>query len=57
MRRTSFVPQLIKQGYRMCSVATPDTQLFAISTSKTTEKSLYNQKNKKNYNTENSECA
>ena len=48
MRRTSFVPQLIKQGYRMCSVATPDTQLFAISTSKTTEKSLYNvQKTKK----------
>ena len=42
----------------MCSVATPDTQLFAISTSKTTEKILYNLKKKhKNYNTENSECA
>ena len=33
----------------MYSMSTPDTQLFAVATSKTTEKSLYNlQKNKKN---------
>ena len=38
----------------MCSVATPDTQLFAISTSKTTEKNLNNLQKQK---TENSECA
>ena len=32
----------------MYSMSTPDTQLFAVATSKTTEKSLYNlQKNKK----------
>ena len=30
----------------MCYMATPDTQLFGISTSKTTEKSLYNLKKK-----------
>ena len=42
MRQNSVVPQLIKQGQRMHSVATPDTQLFATSTSKTTETSLNN---------------
>ena len=41
----------------MCSVATPDTQVFAISTSKTTEKSLNNLQKQKSYNTEYSECA
>ena len=42
MRQNSVVPQLIKQGQRMYSVATQDTQLFATSTSKTTETSLNN---------------
>ena len=37
-----------KTGTKMYSVATPDTQLFAISTSKTTEASLNNLQNKKN---------
>ena len=37
----------------MCSVAIPDTQLFAISTNKITEKKLQ----QRNYNTENSERA
>ena len=41
----------------MCSVATPDTQLFATSTSKTTEKNLNNLQKQNIYNTENSECA
>ena len=41
----------------MCSGANPDTQLFAISTSKTTEKNLNNLQKQKIYNTENSECA
>ena len=41
----------------MCSVATPDTQLFAISTSETTEKKLNNLQKQKMYNTENSKCA
>ena len=41
----------------MCSVAIPDTQLFAISTRKPTEKSLNNLQKQKNYNTENSKCA
>ena len=42
LRQNSAVPQLIKQGQRMYSVATPDTQLLATSTSKTTERSLNN---------------
>ena len=41
----------------MCSVATPDTQLFVISTSETTQKNLNNLQKQKMYNTENSECA
>ena len=41
----------------MCSVAIRDTQLFAISTSKTTEKSLNNLQKQQNYNTKTSECA
>ena len=41
----------------MCSAATPDTQLFGISTSKTTEKSLNNLQKQKNYNTANSACT
>ena len=41
----------------MCSVAIPDTQLFAISTRKITDKSLNNLQKQKKYNTENSECA
>ena len=57
MRQNSVVPQLKKQGQKMYSVATPDTQLFAISTSKTTETSLNNLQKQKNYNTENSEYA
>ena len=46
-----------KTGIKMCSAATPDTQLFGISTSKTTEKSLNNLQKPKHYNTENSACA
>ena len=41
----------------MCSAATPDTQLFGILTSETTDKSLNNLQKKKNYSTENSACA
>ena len=41
----------------MCSAATPDTQLFGISSSKTTDKSLNNLQKQKNYNAENSACA
>ena len=41
----------------MCSVATLDMQLFAISTNKTTEKNLNNLQKQKMYNNENSECA
>ena len=37
----------------MCSAATPDTQLFGISSSKTTGESLNNLQKQKNYNTEN----
>ena len=40
----------------MYFVATPDTQLFAISTSKATDKIL-NKLQKQIYKTENSECA
>ena len=39
MRQDLVVPQLIKQGQRIFSVSTPDTQLFAISA---TEKKLNN---------------
>ena len=56
MRRDPVVPQLTKQGQRMFSVATPDTQRFAISTSKATEKIL-NKLQKQIYKIENSECA
>ena len=41
----------------MFSVATPDTQLFAISTSKATEKNLNNLQKQEIYMIENSECA
>ena len=41
----------------MCSAATPDTQLFVISTIETTQKNLNNLQKQKMYNTENSECA
>ena len=57
MRQKSFAPQLIKQRQRMYSVATPDTEPFTISTTKTTETSLNNLQKQKNYNTENSEYA
>ena len=57
MRPNAFVPQLIKQGQRLCSVTTPDAQLFVISTSKTTKASLNNLQKQQNYNTENSEYA
>ena len=42
MRQDPVVPQLTKQGQRMYSVASPVTQLFAISTSKDIEKNLVN---------------
>ena len=57
MRQNSVVPQLINVlnvQQRMYSAATPDTQLLAISTSKTTETSLNNLQKQKNCNTENS---
>ena len=57
MRQKSVAPQLIKQRQRMYSVATPDTELFTISTTKTTETSLNKLQKQKNYNTENSEYA
>ena len=41
----------------MFSLATPDTQLFAISTSKATEKNLNNLQKQEIYKVENSECA
>ena len=41
----------------MFSVATPDTQLFAISTSKITEENLNNLLKQEIYKIENSECA
>ena len=41
---------------RMISVATPDTQLFAISTNKTTENKLINLQKQEIYKTEDSEC-
>ena len=41
----------------MFSLATPDTQLFAISTSKATEKNLDNLQKQEVYKIENSECA
>ena len=41
----------------MFSVATPDTQLFALSTSKATEKNLNNLQKQEIYMIENSECA
>ena len=41
----------------MFSLATPDTQLFAISTSKATEKNLNNLQKLEIYKIENSECA
>ena len=54
MRQDLVVPQLIKQGQRIFSVSTPDTQLFAISA---TEKKLNNLQKQQGYKTENSECA
>ena len=41
----------------MFSLTTPDTQLFAISTSKTTEKNLNNLQKLEIYKIENAECA
>ena len=40
----------------MISVATPDTQLFATSTNKTTENKLINLQKQEIYKTEDSEC-
>ena len=41
----------------MFSLATPDTQLFPISTSKATEQNLNNLQKQEIYKIENSECA
>ena len=41
----------------MFSLATPDTQLFAISTSKATEKNLDNLQKQEVYKIESFECA
>ena len=57
MRQNLVIPLLIKQGSGKFSVATPDTQLLAISTSKATENKLNNHQKQEIYKMQNSECA